>query len=90
MSSRNPLFEDLPLGTIITDEMYLQRLRDPSRFEQRKFNCPVCGERIEYAGSGWHYRPPAEVPHGEPAALTVYNFYCKGCNANVEYTKLVK
>jgi hypothetical protein len=75
MSGRNPLFADLPLGTIITDEMRLERLKDTERFKDRKFRCFVCGERLEFAGR----------PSSEP---DVFLFFCPTCEANVEYRKL--
>ncbi len=80
MMSRSPLFEDLPLGTIITDELRLQRLQDPKYFKLRKFSCPVCGELMEYSGS--------RCVDSERHELEQYLFYCKSCDANIEYTRL--
>ncbi len=76
---RNPLFSDLPRGTIITDEMRLERLRNPLRFEYRRFSCPVCGEVMDYAGWRLLY---------ETTEMREYLFTCRTCNANVTYTPL--
>ncbi len=73
---RNPLYADLPIGTVITEAMRFQRLRDPARWKDRKFSCHVCGERLEWAGT--------KLNDG----LVTQYFYCASCNANVEYTVL--
>ena len=72
--SRNPLYADLPLGTIITEELRLERLKDPEYFRLRKFRCFVCGEHLEFAGKS--------------SSPDVFLFFCRTCDANIEYAKL--
>jgi transcription initiation factor IIE alpha subunit len=84
MPDRNPLFADLPLGTIITDELRRERLQDPKYFSIRNFSCPVCHESMEYSGS----RPIYDGSFSMVVTGVQYLFYCKSCNANIEYLRL--
>ena len=80
----NPLYEDLPYGTIITDELRLERMQDPKYFPKRKFFCIFCREQMEYCGS----RPIFDNSFSMVQVTTQYLFYCKLCNVNFEATKL--
>lgn len=87
-SGRSPMFSDLPLGTVITEEMRAERLRNPLRFPYRKFSCPVCQLSMDYAGTRPLYTREGTALSFEDKESVQYLFTCRGCNANLEYIPL--
>jgi hypothetical protein len=59
-------------------------------FKFRNFFCPVCHGKMDYCGFDIDNRSRFISIGYEEATLAdfVFNFYCKTCNANMEYTRL--
>ncbi len=52
--------------------------------------CPECGAKLDFCGSRPVFdKESGEVVHNDKGQMYQLLYYCKLCNANIEYTRLL-
>jgi uncharacterized protein with PIN domain len=51
--------------------------------------CPECGSKLDRCGSAPVFDKEGNVVHNATEQMYKLFYYCRQCNANLEYTKLL-